>query len=97
MAVSHGVNVAVTGAGSQDTGLKVLTAVNIAVSAAATVSLRAGGAAGAIVAQQVLAAAGQWSPTIPDEGLLCHTTGTSTWFVENSAGNLTGGVCGRRT
>lgn len=94
MAVSRAVNVAVTGAGSADTGLQVITGINIAVSAAATVSLRQGGAAGAIAAQQVFAGAGQFAPVIPSDGVRCNTTGSGTWFVENSAGNMTGGVFG---
>lgn len=97
MALSRGVNVAVTGAGSANTGLEIITGINIAVSAAATVSLRVGGAGGTIVAQQVFAAAGTWTPHIPDDGVLCGSSGTGTWFVENSAGNLTGGVFGRDT
>lgn len=97
MAISRPVNVAVTGAGSADTGLEIITGINIAVSAAATVSLRAGAAGGAIAAQQVFAAAGQWQPTIPADGVRCPTSGTNTWFVENSAGNMTGGVFGRDT
>lgn len=95
MAESQGVNVAVTGAGSADTGLKVITGINIAVSAAATVSLRIGAANGTVVAQQVLGAAGQWTPAIPEGGVRCGAAGTGTWFVENSAGNLSGGVFGR--
>lgn len=91
MALSRGVNVAVTGAGSADTGLKVITAVNVAVSAAATVNLRMTSAAGTIVAQQVLGAAGQFTPAIPAGGLRCNS---GNWFIENSAGNLTGGVAG---
>lgn len=95
MAESQGVNVAVTGAGNADTGLKVITGINIAVSAAATVSLRIGASNGTIVAQQVFAAAGQWQPAVPTEGVRCGNAGTGTWFVENSAGNMTGGVFGR--
>jgi hypothetical protein len=34
---------------------------------------------------------------IPRDGVLCVSSGTGTWFVENSAGNLTGGVFGRDT
>lgn len=94
MALSRGANIAVTGAGSQDTGLQVITGINIRVSAAATLNLRIGGAAGTIVAQDVFAAAGTWSPTIPSDGVRCGSAGTGTWFVENSAGNLTGGVFG---
>lgn len=94
MALSRAVNIAVTGAGSQDTGLTVITGVNVVVSAGATLNLRQGGAAGAIAAQQVFGAAGQYTPAIPADGVRCNTTGTGTWFIENSAGNLTGGVFG---
>ena len=97
MALSRGVNVAVTGAGSANTGLEIITGINIAVSAAATVSLRHGASNGTIASQQVFTATGQWSPPIPDEGVLCNSTGTGTWFGENSAGNMTGGVFGRDT
>lgn len=97
MAVSRPVSISVTGAGNQDTGLEIITGISIAVSAAATVSLRAGAAAGTIYAQAVFAGAGQWEPDIPADGVRCPTTGTNTWFVENSAGNLTGGVFGRDT
>ncbi|HEX5902786.1 MAG TPA: hypothetical protein VF028_06690 [Actinomycetota bacterium] len=86
-----------TGAGSANTGLEIITGINIAVSAAATVSLRAGASNGAIMAQQVFTAAGFWSPNIPSDGVLCPSSGTGTWFVENSAGNMTGGVFGRDT
>lgn len=97
MALSRPVSISVTGAGSQNTGLEVITGISITVSAAATVSLRAGAAGGTIYAQEVFAAAGQWEVPLPADGVLCPTTGTNTWFVENSAGNLTGGVFGRDT
>lgn len=92
MALSVGRNIAVTGAGNQDTGLRILTGVNIACSAGTTISLRKTSGAGTIVAQAVLAAAGNWTPQIPSEGLYCDS---GNWFVESTAGNLTGGVFGR--
>ena len=50
---------------------------------------------GTFIAQQVFTAAGPWSHSVGDEGIRCKTTGTNTFFVENSAGNVTGGVYGR--
>ena len=97
MALSRGVNVAVTGAGSANTDLgdrhgdqhRRLRRSN-------GVSARRGrersdrGAAG-IHRRWAMA------PPIPDNGVLCGTSGTGTWFVENSAGNMTGDVFGRDT
>ena len=94
MSMSKGVAVAITGAGNADLGLNVLTAVNVSVSAAATVQIREGAANGAIVIAQVFAAAGQFSPQLPAEGLRCATSGTGTFFIVNSAGDLGGGVAG---
>jgi hypothetical protein len=69
MALSSPANIAVTGAGSANTGFQVITGINVTVSAAATLSLRQGGAAGAITAQQIFGAAGQWTPAIPSDGV----------------------------
>jgi hypothetical protein len=67
-----------------------LNAWNLAISAAATLSIREGAAGGTIVAQKVFTAAGDWNHTVGGEGIRCKTTGTNRYFVENSAGNITG-------
>ena len=95
MSLSTGKNIAIVGAGSAETGFTILNGWSLAVSAAATVSIREGAAGGTIIAQQVFTAAGPWSHSVGDEGIRCKTTGTNTFFVENSAGNVTGGVYGR--
>lgn len=92
--LSTGKNIAITGAGNQDTTYAVLNGWNLAVSAAATVNIREGSSSGTIIAQIVLAAAGAWSHAVGGEGIRCKRTGTNTFFVENSAGNITGGVYG---
>lgn len=89
--LARGKNIAVTGAADTDTGLSIITAVNIYASAAATLSLRDGAANGPIVAQTILGAAGAWSLSFPN-GI---RTTSGTWFISNSAANLTGGVAGQ--
>ncbi len=95
MSLSTGKNIAITDAGNQDTTYAILNGWALAISAAATVSIREGAAGGAIIAQKVFTAAGDWNHTVGGEGIRCKTTGTNTFFVENSAGNVTGGVYGR--
>ena len=90
MTLSRGKTIAITGAGNADTTCSVITSVNLALSAAATVNLRETSGAGAIIAQRVLAAAGPVSWTFLD-GIRCKS---GNWFIENSAGNVTGGVTG---
>lgn len=95
MAFSNPVAVAVTGAGNQNLGIKVLTAVNVTISAAATVELRSGASNGTVWVTETFAAAGNFRPVIPAEGVRSLPTGTGTWFIVNTAGNLAGGVSGR--
>jgi hypothetical protein len=95
MALSQPVAISVTGAGNQNTGLSVLTAVNVTISAAATVTLRAGASGGTVYLTETFGAAGNFRPNIPAEGLRCPASGTGTWFIVNSAGDLAGGVAGR--
>lgn len=92
---SRSVPVSITGAGNADTGLKVLTGCAINISAAATVTIRAGAAAGTVHWTETFAAAGKFTPDIPDDGVIAPSTGTGTWWVENSAGNVSGNVMGR--
>lgn len=93
MANARPVNIAITGAGSQNSGLRYLSSVDLNLSAAGTFQIRAGAAAGAIHAEITTGAAGTWQRSwfYP---LQCPTTGTNTWFVVNSAGNVSGGVAG---
>ena len=92
---SRSVPVSITGAGNADTGLKVLTAVQLFISAAATVTIRAGAAAGAVHFTETFAAAGEFNPNVAGDGVIAPSTGTGTWWVENSAGNVSGNVMGR--
>lgn len=91
MATSTSANIAITGAGSQTTGFSVLTSVNLTLSAAGTVNIRETSGAGTIVASQVLGAAGNVSIQFPRDGVRCRS---GVFFVENTAGNVAGGVQG---
>jgi len=62
----------------------------LAVSTAGTISIREVSGAGTVVAQIVLTAAGPWTVRCP-EGLHCSG---GNFFVQNSAGNISGGVRG---
>lgn len=91
---SRSVPVSITGAGNVDTGLKVLTGVQLFISAAATVTIRAGAAAGTVHFTETFGAAGEFNPECGD-GVQAPSAGTGTWWVENSAGNVSGNVMGR--
>lgn len=90
---STGFNVAITGAGSANTGRQVITGLNIALSTAGTLELRDGAADGTLIATTVLGAAGNWAPSFPHDGVAA-ASGTKTWWVVNSAGNVSGGGFG---
>ena len=92
---SRSVPVSITGAGNVDTGLRVLTAVQLFISAAATVTIRAGAAAGTVHFTETFGAAGEFNPNVPGDGVIAPNAGTGTWWVENSAGNVSGNVMGR--
>jgi hypothetical protein len=92
---SRSVPVSITGAGNVDTGLKVLTAVELFISAAATMTIRAGAAAGTVHWTETLAGAGEFNPDVAADGVIAPNAGTGTWWVENSAGNVSGNVMGR--
>ena len=92
---SRSVPVSITGAGNADTGLRVLTAVQLNLSAAGTLTIRAGAAAGTIHFTETLAAAGEFNPNVAADGVMAPNAGTGTWWVENSAGNVSGNVMGR--
>jgi hypothetical protein len=90
MSLQNGKNINIAGAGNQSTGFSLLNTVNVN-SAATTISLRKTSGAGTIVAQFVTTAANtQWQLNFGD-GLLCDS---GTWFLESTAGNITGGVTG---
>ena len=92
---SRSVPVSITGAGNADTGLRVLTAVQLFLSAAGTMTIRAGAAAGTVHFTETFGAAGEFNPTLAADGVIAPNAGTGTWWVENSAGNVSGNVMGR--
>jgi hypothetical protein len=93
MATARPVAVAITGAGNANTGLKYLSSIDLWLSAAGTLQIRAGASNGTVYAETTTAAAGGWSRSY-DLPLACPQSGTGTWFVVNSAGNVSGGVAG---
>lgn len=90
MALSAGRTISITGAGNATTGFSVLSYVSLNLSAAGTINLRETSGAGTIIAQKVLAAAGDWNFDFGD-GVRCLS---GVFFVENTAGNVSGGVAG---
>jgi hypothetical protein len=92
--MSVGKNIAITGAGNANTGFSVLAGWDLTLSAAATVTIREGASNGTIVAQIVATGAGPWAADHSGSPIICAHAGTGTFFVENSAGNIAGGVFG---
>lgn len=90
MASASGANIAITGAGNATTGFATLASVDLQISAAATVNIRETSGAGTIIAQKVFAGAGTWERSWVHP-LRCRS---GVFFIENSAGNVTGGVGG---
>ena len=91
--MARSVVASITGAGSQNTGLKYLNSLDLNLSAAGIFSVRAGAANGAIHLQNTTAGAGTWGRSWGSP-LAAPSSGTGTWWIENSAGNVTGGVSG---
>ena len=91
MSFSKSAAIAITGAGNADTGLNVLTAVNLTLSAAGTIEIRETASNGTVVLTETFAAAGNFRPLIPQDGLRCLS---GNFFVVNSAGNVAGSVSG---
>lgn len=90
MAFATPANIAITGAGNATTGFNVLCSVDLNLSAAGTIRIRETSGAGTIVAELVLAGAGALSRSWPNP-LRCRS---GNFFIENTAGNVTGGVAG---
>lgn len=90
MAFATPANIAITGAGNQTTGFNAITSIDLTLSAAGTLNLRETSGAGTIVASAVFGAAGTWSRNF-DPPLLCRS---GVFFIENTAGNVAGGVSG---
>ncbi len=81
---------AITGAGNQTTGFSILRSIALNLSAAGTINLRETSGTGTIIASKVFAAAGDWNQTF-DDGIRCRS---GVFFIENTAGNVSGGVQG---